>query len=279
MQREECIYNLISAVVPQVVKPSRYLSKHDPLLQPTGTTFGLQGKTRVAGANLGSNARLPPPKSAAGIGRETRKPDAKSFIKKGERCNTLMLTDSAPKQFAYTGKRMPKVVKRDERPVMGLKSGKNYLTTNAVDAILAVPGTRAASKFEPPQYRNKQDYGQVPKYLSQVKDEIEWENQLIEHVVRQNSDRMDDDSGNQGGQPLDEHERQQLVNALKAKWDNVNAKYQKLCHNVVFDTLGKVRRKETLEKELTQLEKDIDLLEKGPVVITHDTPHRHPERQ
>ena len=97
MQREGCIYNLIPAVVPHVVKPPRYLSKHDPLLQPTGTTFGLHGKTRVLGANLGSNVRLPPPKSAAGIGREARKPDAKSFIKKGERCNTLMLTDSTCK--------------------------------------------------------------------------------------------------------------------------------------------------------------------------------------
>lgn len=164
------------------------------------------------------------------------------------------------------------VVKRDEKPIMGLKSAKNFVTANAVETILAVPGNRARAKNELPQYVKKEDYGKVPKYLNQVKDEIERENTMIEEFVRQNKDFMDEESGRV--EPMDERERVELVNALKAKWDHVNSKYQKLCHNVVFDTLGKVRRKETFEKDLTQLEKDIQLLEKGHVVIAQSNNDR-----
>lgn len=160
-------------------------------------------------------------------------------------------------------------MKRDEKPIMGLKSAKNFVTANAVESILAVPGNRARAKNEQPQYTKKEDYGKVPKYLDQVKDEIERENTMIEEFVRQNKNFMEEEECGRV-EPMDERERIELVNALKAKWDHVNAKYQKLCHNVVFDTLGKVRRKETFEKELTQLEKDIQLLEKGHVVVTQN---------
>lgn len=169
-------------------------------------------------------------------------------------------------KFSYPGQTRPAVVTREEKPIMGLKSAKNFVAANAVETILAVSGTRVPAKNDPPVYRNKEDYGKVPRYLSQVKDEIERENTLIEEFVRQNQQLVEDAEGSLA-EPMDERERQELVNALKAKWDHVNAKYQKLCHNVVFDTLGKVRRKETFEKELTQLEKDIAMLEKGRVVV------------
>lgn len=291
MQREECIFNLIPRPVAPEKKAPRYQSKHDPMVQPTGSTFGIHGKTKLLGANLGDAKRVERPASAKGFGKLAPKPDPKGFTKKGERCSTdvdakklrafvlccrifadLLNADLAnfsalvAAKFSYSGQTRPAVVTRDDKPIMGLKSAKNFVTANAVEAILAVPGTRAPAKNDPPQYRNKEDYGKVPRYLSQVKDEIERENMLIEEFVRQNQQLMDDADG-AVAEPMDERERQELVNALKAKWDHVNAKYQKLCHNVVFDTLGKVRRKETFEKELTQLEKDITLLEKGRVVV------------
>eukprot|EP00644_Phytophthora_capsici_P002918 jgi/Phyca11/129530/e_gw1.85.137.1 len=262
MQREECIYNLIPKVRVEPVKPERYRSKYDPNLQPTGTTFGVRGKTKLEGANLGSAQRMEKPASARGFGRLPAKPDPKSFIRKGERASSAvdLLTCSlefyTAGKFNYPGATRPPVVKREDKPIMGLKSAKNFVTANAVETILAVPGYRARAKNEPPQYLHKEDYGQVPRYLNQVKDEIERENSMIEEFVRQNHNLMEEDSRDRL-EPMDESERLELVDALKSKWDHVNAKYQKLCHNVVFDTLGKVRRKETFEKELTQLEKDI----------------------
>ncbi|GMG17018.1 unnamed protein product [Phytophthora fragariaefolia] len=259
MQRDECIYNLIPKVHVDPAKPERYRSKFDPKVQPTGSTFGVHGKTKLAGANLGSAQKMEKPTSARGFGRLPAKPDPKSFIRKGERNPTDVVSK----------KRKPPVVKRDDKPIMGLKSAKNFVTANAVETILAVPGNRARAKNEPPHYITKEDYGQVPRYLSQVKDEIERENSMIEEFVRQNHNLMEEDSRDRV-EPMDESERLTLVDALKSKWDHVNAKYQKLCHNVVFDTLGKVRRKETFEKELTQLEKDIQLLERGHVVVSQN---------
>jgi hypothetical protein len=182
-------------------------------------------------------------------------------------------------------------VKQDEKPVMGLKTSKNFITANAVEAILEVPGNRARVKRQPPVYKEKPDYGkvcqaiehdtfarvsltfysflvQVPEYLKDVKQEIEQENDMIEEFVRQNKNILAEQETQV--EPMDDKERQDLVDALKAKWDHVNGKYQKLCHHVSFDTQGKVRRKENYEKELSQIEKDIQTLSKASVVIARD---------
>lgn len=66
---------------------------------------------------------------------------------------------------------------------------------------------------------------------------------------------------------MDENERRELIAALKAKWDSVNAKYQKITHLVLLDTAGQVRRKESLENELTQIENDINKLQRASSVL------------
>lgn len=67
---------------------------------------------------------------------------------------------------------------------------------------------------------------------------------------------------------LDSLEREQLLQQLKQKWDDLNHQYQRISHNTMIDTLFKQRRKEGLEKELAQVESDIQLLsEKRPIVI------------
>lgn len=88
MQREECIYNLIPRPVASEHKAPRYQSRHDPLVQPTGSTFGTHGKTKLLGANLGEAKRAERPASAKGFGKLAPKSDPKIFIKKGERCAT-----------------------------------------------------------------------------------------------------------------------------------------------------------------------------------------------
>ena len=92
---------------------------------------------------------------------------------------------------------------------------------------------------------------------------------MIESYIRaQEPEEMGDEG--QTGEIMSEAERDALVDQLKTKWDAVNAKYQKISHIVKLDTIGKVRRKETLENELTQLEKDIQRLERRQVVVTED---------
>lgn len=57
------------------------------------------------------------------------------------------------------------VPRRDDCPVTGIVSKANFVTSNAVDTILAVP--RCVS-LPPVNYLEKEDYGKVPKYLQQV---------------------------------------------------------------------------------------------------------------
>lgn len=65
-----------------------------------------------------------------------------------------------------------------EKPVMGLKSGKNFVVTNAVENILSVPKVAK----EEVKYVNKKDYGKVPEYLDKIKSSIEQEYEMIQHI-------------------------------------------------------------------------------------------------
>jgi len=143
---------------------------------------------------------------------------------------------------------------------MGLKTTKDFLVANAVENILAVPGQRTT---KPPQYIKKKDYGKVPEYLAHVKEDIQEEKRAINeyfNIQRTTMQKVE-------GDPLPQSERDDLLRKLKMKWGEVNRRYQKIAHNTILDTIGKVKRKEVLEKELSQLEKDIKLLSSKRQII------------
>ena len=54
--------------------------------------------------------------------------------------------------------------------------------------------------------------------------------------------------------------RQTIIDGLKKNWEEIHHQYQGL--SVVTDTAPKKNRKERMEAEMSQLEKDIELLEK-----------------
>ena len=70
---------------------------------------------------------------------------------------------------------------------MGVKSNKNFITTNAVENIMSVPKipekkyadtkNGATHPLTPsgltPKFRNKKDYGKTPEYLEKRKKEVE----------------------------------------------------------------------------------------------------------
>jgi len=268
----ETIYNLIPVQQIEQRKAPMYRSNHNPKLPPTGSTFGTSGTTKLPGGNVGAEqqqGRAQPGRKGFGRPLGAAKPNPGGFLKKKTGASTIDRSDK-PSPFirgaALSIK--PAVPSQEDKPVMGLQSTKNYVTANAVEAILAVPGHRARINQQPPQYRNKVDYGRVPAYLGDVKSEINHENEMIENYMRAQSGP--EDNGGEAGEQLHEGEVDELVDALKTKWDVVNAKYQKMCHMVKLDTIGKVRRKEAMENELLQLEKDVEKLEGRDVVVADD---------
>lgn len=66
---------------------------------------------------------------------------------------------------------------------------------------------------------------------------------------------------------LPDNERQELIEALKKKWEIVHKEYQEITHIQKIDTIGKKHKKERCEAELAQLEKDIKKLAKNYIFV------------
>lgn len=251
----ESIYNLVPVEVETYEKPPMYRSKHNPKGEISCSTFGATGTTQLPGAAKFKKS------NAAHMGpAESVRPQPSAFLKAGQ--NTMKVSSRAPETGTFSRSlalTKPAVPSKHEKPVMGLKSGKNFITHNAVEAILQVPQKPLNTEAD---FLGKADYGQVPEYLAQVKEEIKRENEMIDQYVAElggGGGESDTDPYGDHSE-MDEVERRDLLRALKGKWDSVNQKYQKMCHMVNLDTVGKVRRKEQMENELDQIESDIKKL-------------------
>ena len=90
MEFEESIYNLIpkEAYVPP--KPQRHMSKHNPLTNPTSSTFCLNTTSKPKISNIVGNDAAPTGSHTSkgnsntfGLPKGTAKPDASTFRLKG----------------------------------------------------------------------------------------------------------------------------------------------------------------------------------------------------
>ena len=118
-------------------------------------------------------------------------------------------------------------------------------------------------KTEPKKYVEKKDYGKVPAYLTKHKNEIEEEYKLIKEMQVQEEE-------NQERQKylISDEEKKQLVDALKKKWDVLHHDYQAIITRVTkTNPLGLKTLKENLEKEMSQIEKDIEKLNKNYIFV------------
>lgn len=165
-------------------------------------------------------------------------------------------------EFHYDDRRKGSVPAKNDRPILGITTSKNFVTANAVEAILQVPKRTGHQELN---YMKKEDFGKIPAYLTQVKEEIRRENNMIERYVKQQMGEIERTP--ESYEEVTEDERADLLDALKAKWDFVNAQYQKITHLVTLDTAGQIRRKEHFERELGQLEADIQRLERASQVL------------
>jgi len=189
---------------------------------------------------------------------------------------------------------LPKV-----QPIVGLRSDVDFITANALEVINE--GSKddkeggkedeggGREDREEMDYLRKACYGKVPAYLRRVQAEIQREDVLLDAFIRRQQqhqhqhqhrqqrkkkgEREEDEEkeGEEGAvmETVSEGKRVALVVALKAKWDAVNAAYQKTAHQGQFQSAGARRRKEQNEKIMDQLEQDIELLEqaKGGMLV------------
>ena len=100
---------------------------------------------------------------------------------------------------------------------MGLVSDKNFIVSNAVENILAAPKLPTNSDKD---YLKKKNYGKVPKYLQNIKKEIEDEYQLVREM--QIEEQAEEDRRKY---LMPEEERAELIAALKKKWEVLHIEY------------------------------------------------------
>jgi len=251
---QESIYNLIPQERESPKKPVLHKSP-----KPTGkvpnSTFGCKGSTKLLGAGemtLKEGALFGPPKAEFGL---TSSLSLKSLNSSPSKESMSM--SRSPSKFLSPGRRDP-LPSQEDKPIFGLVSNKNFVTSNAVDVILQVPKQVGGSQLN---YMEKEDFGKIPEYLASVKEEIKRENEMIERYIKERSGQMD--QPHTVYEEMSDFEREELIEALKKKWSMVNAAYQKTTHLVILDTIGKERRKADFERTLAQLEKDIEKLSRG----------------
>lgn len=246
---DESIYNLIpkEQYIPE--KAKRYRSQYPGNLAPTASTFGLNTTSKPVCSNLSGKFNLEGGHHAAigkgstmGAPNGALKPDTTMFRKKGTGQPTLVDKKAVTKIQRDPAFKKQAVPKRDEKPIHGLVSDKNFIVANAVENILAAPKL-AANKDK--DYLKKKTYGQVPKYVTKIKQEIEDEYNLVREMqIEEQNDR------DRQKMLMPEEERQELIAALKKKWEVLHHKFQKESIHSKLDTIGKKSRKENLEREM-----------------------------
>lgn len=172
----ESIYHWIEHEEPPPPQRERHRSRFDPRQPPTASTFVLPNTTKVRGANLGSESteavmRRKNRSGTATIGppREELRPDPRGFRKSptakpaqphadpppsasparpGARAGALSRPSNpgvtraaavrrAVNTHTHRQRRKPAVPSREDKPVYGVRSSKNFVVSNAVENILA----------------------------------------------------------------------------------------------------------------------------------------------
>lgn len=72
--------------------------------------------------------------------------------------------------------RKPPIPPLVDKPILGLKSDKNYITANSVDVILIQPKRKST---EGKNYMTKKNYGLIPNCISNIKTQVEIEYRSI----------------------------------------------------------------------------------------------------
>jgi len=198
-----------------------------------------------------------------GLAKGSLKPDVTAFRMKGTG-NPVLVDKAEVQRVNRQDARKPGVPKRDEKPIQGLVSDKNFIVANAVENILAAPKLPANANKD---YLKKKAYGKTPKYLTNIKNEIEDEYNLVREM--QIEEQAEEDRKKF---LMPEEERGELIAALKKKWEVLHIEYQKEAHYPKLDTLGKKSRKINLEAEMEQIEQDIRKLTKNYIFIDTTAP-------
>jgi len=150
---------------------------------------------------------------------------------------------------------------------------KDFISNNAIENINSVARKPNASYVDTkmghrndllssglvPNYTLKKDFGKIPEYLKQRTAQIKQAQAEYDAYV---SAQIQHDSLD----AISTAQKSAILAGLKGKWEELHHQYQGI--SVMTDTAPKKNRKERLEAQMSNLERDIDLLERGDLYVT-----------
>ena len=143
MYQEESIYNLLPSknILPE--KERMYHSKYPAWIAPTASTFILQNTSYPGVANTGGSLRYPRGAHpiygnwrSMGLPKGGYKINPEKFYRKNHQYK--ILPPPVEKVKSNNEVKKPALINSKEKPIMGLKSQKNYVTANAIDNITSL---------------------------------------------------------------------------------------------------------------------------------------------
>lgn len=195
-------------------------------------------------------------------------PTPANFLKKREISDKKAIKDT---QHIIREKRKPPVPMHDDQNDISACTERDFIRTNAIENITSVPRKPKAQYVDTntgnrndlndsglvPRYTLRSDFGEVPDYLNRRNHEVkaaqEKYDQYVAEVVRAGALEQVPDCN-----------RDEILMGLKEKWEDLHHQYQGL--SVVTDTAPKKNRKERMEAQMSQLERDIDMLERHKTI-------------
>jgi hypothetical protein len=255
----ESVYAIIAPQAEARAAPTMYRSKHRNLA-PSCSTFGLQGTSKVVGNVSGAHDAVPEVhpavKPTGSFGKPVaQKINPKDFLKKTDG------SAAAQSKYGTTFKRAqmqpkPSVPTKQERPVMGLTTDKNFVVANAVESVLTAPKRAPVAQERAVDLQN---FGQVPGYLTKIKTNLKSQSATHEATMSATGQTQDE------FEVMSPAEVEDLRAGLQARLEHLNKQFQTL--SFTLETGTQKKRKETLEKSMNDIEQMLTKLNKRRVLV------------
>lgn len=151
------------------------------------------------------------------------------------------------------------VPKKNEVPIMGLTSDKNFIKGNKENAV----NLRPPSHKETHDYLKKKDFGQVPEYLGTVKQQVADELECIRQAEEERNRKPERYI------KLPAEEKEALRKNLIKKFEQINHEYQKITYipPAIEDTIGLKKKRNYCESQLALIEKYLTMLNKDEIMV------------
>ena len=238
MLQQESIYNILpkSKIIPNT--GISYKSKHPHYIPPTASTFKLQTSSYPNVLNLNGEYNLPrgahplnQQYATFGLPEGSYAADPNNYHKKGE---TFKILPPLEKLHQNDEIKKPSIPNKNDYPIYGLKSDKNFIIANAVDNILMKPKKLRSGSQDMIFHKY---YGKVPYYIKKYRMEHQTE---LNNIKEEKKRKQEEEDAKQ--RLLSLNEVSDLREGLKKKWEMYNFKYGKLTHKKVFDNLVLLRK-------------------------------------